>query len=84
MAKRKKEIDWKKTVLSSIWIYAIFGFITINAVLFTVRNLAATERIDAICFWALMAIFFMMRFTNMLKDLTFFVYKENKNDSPTA
>ena len=77
MKKKSKEIDWKKTLISSIWIYALLAFINVNAILFAVRAMRDSGgAIDSICFWGLISLMLVTKFVNWLVDLTFFVYKK--------
>ena len=76
-----RQIDWKKTLFSSMYIYIILVFLSINALLFTTRSIVKATRIDEICFWAVISIWMIYKFTDWLIDLTFFVYKDEKKKS---
>lgn len=72
----KKQIDWKKTVFSNIWIYAIIIFLFVNAILYAIHSMELSHNVEWVCFWAFMAIILIREFSWALKVLTFIKYKK--------
>jgi hypothetical protein len=76
MEHNNKEIIIWKTILKSIWSYAIVLFLFISAILYAANFLEDTQNIGQICFYALMMLILMKEVPGLLQGLTFYSYKK--------
>jgi hypothetical protein len=75
---RRKPINIKKTILTSLWIYFVICFISGGALLYSAERLRDAVGIREICFWGFLAIIIVDKFCRYLAGSTFFVYKEEE------